>query len=93
MIVWASRLVVVVASTPLPVFLFLFISLARIVSLFFFVHDKIKKLINELLFVNNSGPNGEFDISNKGRVGASEVELVQRMIDGVDKLIDMEEAA
>jgi len=39
------------------------------------------------------GPNGEFDISNKGRIGASEVELVQRMIDGVDKLIDMEEAA
>ena len=40
-----------------------------------------------------SGPNGEFDISNKGRIGASEVELVQRMIDGVDKLIDMEEKA
>lgn len=39
------------------------------------------------------GPNGEFDISNKGRIGASEVELVQRMIDGVDKLIDMEEKA
>lgn len=39
------------------------------------------------------GPNGEFDISNKGRIGASEVELVQRMIDGVDKLIKMEEAA
>ena len=39
------------------------------------------------------GPNGEFDISNKGRVGASEVELVQRMIDGVDKLIDLEEQA
>ena len=38
------------------------------------------------------GPNGEFDISNKGRVGASEVQLVQRMIDGVDVLIDMEEA-
>lgn len=37
------------------------------------------------------GPNGEFDISNKGRVGASEVELVQRMIDGVDVLIKMEE--
>jgi protein-arginine kinase len=31
------------------------------------------------------------DISNKGRIGASEVELVQRMIDGVDKLIAMEE--
>lgn len=39
------------------------------------------------------GPNGEFDISNKGRIGASEVELVQRMIDGVDKLIDLEEKA
>jgi creatine kinase len=39
------------------------------------------------------GPNGEFDISNKGRIGASEVELVQRMIDGCDKLIDMEEKA
>lgn len=38
------------------------------------------------------GPNGEFDISNKGRIGASEVQLVQRMIDGVDKLIQMEEA-
>ena len=37
------------------------------------------------------GPNGEFDISNKGRVGSSEVQLVQRMIDGVDKLIKMEE--
>ncbi len=39
------------------------------------------------------GPNGEFDISNKGRIGASEVELIQLMIDGVDKLIDMEEKA
>jgi len=39
------------------------------------------------------GPNGEFDISNKGRIGFSEVQLVQLMIDGVDKLIDMEESA
>lgn len=39
------------------------------------------------------GPNGEFDISNKGRIGKSEVELVQLMIDGVDKLIQMEEEA
>jgi len=38
------------------------------------------------------GKQGEFDISNKGRIGASEVELVQRMIDGVDKLIAMEES-
>jgi creatine kinase len=33
------------------------------------------------------GPNGEFDISNKGRIGLSEVELVQLMIDGVDSSI------
>jgi creatine kinase len=39
------------------------------------------------------GPNGEFDISNKGRIGSSEVQLVQLMIDGVDKLIEMEENA
>ena len=39
------------------------------------------------------GPNGEFDISNKGRVGKSEVQLVQQMIDGVDILIKMEEEA
>eukprot|EP00953_Heterococcus_sp_UTEX-ZZ885_P008047 4825-Heterococcus_DN1.PRE.1 len=31
------------------------------------------------------GPNGEFDISNKYRIGYSEVELMQSMIDGVDK--------
>lgn len=39
------------------------------------------------------GALGEFDISNKGRIGASEVELVQRMIDGVSKLIELEESA
>jgi len=38
------------------------------------------------------GPNGEFDISNKRRIGYSEVELIQQMIDGVDELIKMEEA-
>lgn len=37
------------------------------------------------------GPNGEFDISNMQRIGFSEVELIQKMIDGVDKLIKMEE--
>lgn len=50
-------------------------------------------MLKSLLSFLNSGPNGEFDISNKGRIGASEVELVQRMIDGVDKLIDLEEGA
>lgn len=39
------------------------------------------------------GASGEFDISNKGRIGASEVQLVQRMIDGVDRLIALEESA
>eukprot|EP00752_Nemacystus_decipiens_P011223 g9973.t1 len=38
------------------------------------------------------GPSGEFDISNKARIGYSEVELVQQMIDGVDKLIKLEES-
>lgn len=39
-----------------------------------------------------AGPNGELDISNKKFIGLSEVQLVQSMIDGVDKLIQMEEA-
>jgi len=39
------------------------------------------------------GASGEFDISNKQRIGFSEVELIQKMIDGVDKLIKMEESA
>jgi creatine kinase len=38
------------------------------------------------------GPNGEFDVSNKARLGFTEVELVQQLIDGVDRLIAMEEA-
>lgn len=33
---------------------------------------------------------GKFDVSNKQRLGFSEVELVQKMIDGVSKLIDLE---
>ena len=36
---------------------------------------------------------GAFDISNKARIGKSEVELVQGMIDGVEDLIKMEEDA
>ena len=34
---------------------------------------------------------GKFDVSNKQRLGFSEVQLVQKMIDGVSKLIDLEE--
>jgi creatine kinase len=32
----------------------------------------------------------KFDVSNKQRLGFSEVELVQKMIDGVSKVIDLE---
>ena len=34
----------------------------------------------------------KFDVSNKQRLGFSEVELVQKMIDGVTKVIELEEA-
>ena len=34
---------------------------------------------------------GKWDISNKQRIGFSEVELVQKMIDGVTKIIAIEE--
>ena len=36
------------------------------------------------------GPNGRWDISNRQRIGFTEVELVQKMIDGVEKLINIE---
>ena len=34
---------------------------------------------------------GKFDVSNKQRIGFSEVELVQKMIDGVSRVIQFEE--
>merc|ERR1712139_49287 len=34
---------------------------------------------------------GKWDVSNKQRIGFSEVQLVQKMIDGVTKLIAIEE--
>lgn len=37
------------------------------------------------------GPGGVYDISNKARIGYSEVELVQTMINGIWKLIELEE--
>ena len=36
------------------------------------------------------GANGRWDISNRQRIGFTEVELVQKMIDGVEKLINIE---
>jgi creatine kinase len=35
--------------------------------------------------------NAKFDVSNKQCLGFSEVELVQKMIDGVTKVIELEE--
>lgn len=37
------------------------------------------------------GPGGVYDVSNKARIGFSEVELVQTMINGIWKLIELEE--
>lgn len=34
----------------------------------------------------------KFDVSNKQRIGFTEVELVQKMIDGVSKVIDLEKS-
>ena len=34
---------------------------------------------------------GKWDVSNKQRIGFTEVELVQKMIDGVTKIIAIEE--
>jgi creatine kinase len=33
----------------------------------------------------------KWDVSNKQRIGFSEVQLVQKMIDGVSKVIEIEE--
>jgi len=38
-----------------------------------------------------AGPGGKWDISNKQRIGFTEVELVQKMIDGVEALIAVEQ--
>ena len=39
------------------------------------------------------GSDGKVDISNCDRIGKSEVELVQVLVDGVIKLIDLEKKA
>jgi hypothetical protein len=40
---------------------------------------------------HSAAEGAKFDVSNKQRIGYSEVELVQKMIDGVGKLIELEE--
>ena len=47
-------------------------------------------MISFLGGVDTAAVGGIFDISNSDRLGFSEVELVQRVIDGVNLLIDME---
>ena len=42
--------------------------------------------------VDTAAVGGTFDISNLDRLGHSEVQLVQQVIDGVNNLIDMEKA-
>lgn len=42
--------------------------------------------------VDTAATGGTFDISNSDRLGKSEVQLVQAVIDGVDLLIKMEKA-
>jgi len=40
---------------------------------------------------HSAAEGAKFDVSNKQRIGFSEVELVQKMIDGVSKVIELEE--
>lgn len=40
---------------------------------------------------HSAAEGGKFDVSNKQRIGFSEVQLVQKMIDGVSKVIKLEE--
>lgn len=42
--------------------------------------------------VDTAAVGGTFDLSNLDRLGHSEVQLVQQVIDGVNNMIDMEKA-
>ena len=42
--------------------------------------------------VDTAAEGGIFDISNADRIGFSEVQLVQKVVDGVKLLVDMEKA-
>jgi creatine kinase len=65
-------------------------------------HHQDKELLEQVCSAFDLQPRGssgehsaaigaKFDVSNKQRLGFSEVELVQKMIDGVTKLIEFEE--
>ena len=62
-------------------------------------HDKFASILKSLRLqkrgtggVDTAATDGTFDISNSDRLGFSEVELVQKVVDGVKLLIQMEKA-
>lgn len=57
---------------------------------FFFVHNNKVNFLSLLGGVDTAAVGSTFDISNSDRLGFSEVELVQSVIDGVNLLINIE---
>ena len=60
-------------------------------------HDKLSGILEKLKLqkrgtggVDTAAEGGIFDISNSDRLGFSEVELVQKVVDGVELLVEME---
>ena len=49
------------------------------------------RTVTSLWGEHSAAEGGKWDISNKQRIGFSEVQLVQKMIDGVSKVIELEE--
>ena len=63
-----------------------------------FLHNSVLYILNCSSLPDASGSppgsaaiGGKWDISNKQRIGFTEVQLVQKMIDGVKKLIALEQ--
>ncbi|MCV4432851.1 hypothetical protein OFO98_26935, partial [Escherichia coli] len=61
-------------------------------------HDKFSEVLKRLRLqkrgtggVDTAAVGGVFDVSNADRLGFSEVELVQMVVDGVKLLIEMEQ--
>uniref|UniRef100_A0A672ZSQ3 creatine kinase n=1 Tax=Sphaeramia orbicularis TaxID=375764 RepID=A0A672ZSQ3_9TELE len=53
-------------------------------------HDKFGEILKRLRLQKRGTVGGVFDISNADRLGFSEVELVQMVVDGVNLLVEME---
>ena len=56
----------------------------------FQIYNKINTFITGTGGVDTAAEGGTFDISNADRLGFSEVELVQLVVDGVNLLVRME---